>query len=404
MFGDIPSGWAFGRMGRPAMGTANPYSGLVGGPSAGELDLLATAVAERRLREETGFGALAEAADLYRPRPACPACGEPSPWRDGPTDAAVQRRRCPRCGARFNSLTGAVLERCKKPLPTWVDFIRPTLFAVPLDACAEMCRITHQTAWEWRHRLLAAVDGYQDRIVPRGRVWVDETYVNDTDLSHGYGQAGKRGPSKRKVCIAVGIDARKEPAAVVCGHGKPSSARMREAMKGRIAEGAALVHDKERAHNVLVRELGLGDGPHKADVRDPAHLEAMALVNNLCSWLRRCLWRFTGMGPASLQSYLNPYVYLFRVRRDDERWPKIARVVRHLMMTGARFRSSTQVLYHPYPRLLDWQKASSGRGLYLLSLPVIMTGTKSTAQPRSPIRPFPRMPRLERVSSLVCVP
>ena len=47
------------------------------------------------------------------------------------------------------------------------------------------------------------------------------------------------------------------------------------------------------------------------------------------------------MDPANLQSYLNLYVYLFRVKQDDERWPGIARVVRHLLMTYARFRSST---------------------------------------------------------------
>lgn len=64
----------------------------------------------------------------------------------------------------------------------------------------------------------------------------------------------------------------------------------------------------------------------------------MEPVNNLCSWLKRHLWRFAGMGPESLQSYLNPYVYLFRVKRDDERWPKIARAVRHLLMAEARFR------------------------------------------------------------------
>ena len=128
---------------------------------------------------------------------------------------------------------------------------------------------------------------------------------------------------------------------MVCGHGKPSSARIRKAMGARVAKGATLVHDRERAHNVLVRESGLVDESYKADVRDPAYLEAMALVNNLCSWIKRYLWRFTGMDPGNLQSYLNLYVYLFRVKRDDERWPKIARVVRHLLMVDARFRSST---------------------------------------------------------------
>lgn len=211
-----------------------------------------------------------------------------------------------------------------------MSFIRLALFAVPLDACAEACRISHQTAWEWRHRLFAAVEGHRDRIVLRGRVWVDEIYVDDVGLSKG-GRPRKRGLSKDKLCIAVGIDARKEPVAVVCGHGKPSTARIR----------AALAHDRERAHGALVRENSLEDESYKADVRDPAYLEAMELVNDLCSWLKRYLWRFTGMDPANMQSYLDLYVYFFRVKRDDEKWPKIARVVRHLVMTEARFRSST---------------------------------------------------------------
>ena len=275
----------------------NPYSGLVDGLSAGELELLHDAVAERGLREEAGFGTLAEAAELYRPRPACPSCGEEAPWRDGLAPSGVQRWRCPSCGARFTPLAGTALENCKKPLATWVGFIRLTTFAVPLDACAGMCRISHRTAWEWRHRLFAAVDGCQGRIVLRRRVWIDGTHVNDTDLSHGYGRARKRGLSGQKMCIAVGIDARKEPVAVVCGHGKPSSARIRKAMKAHVAEGSTLVHDRERAHNALVRENSLEDESYKADARDPAYLEAMALVNNLCSWIKRYLWRFTGMDP-----------------------------------------------------------------------------------------------------------
>ena len=47
--------------------------------------------------------------------------------------------------------------------------IRLMCFNVQLDACAELCGISHQTAWEWRHRVMATVDGYQDRIVLGGQ-------------------------------------------------------------------------------------------------------------------------------------------------------------------------------------------------------------------------------------------
>ena len=46
------------------------------------------------------------------------------------------------------------------------------------------------------------------------------------------------------------------------------------------------------------------------------------MVNNLCSWVRRYLRGYVGMDLKYLQSYLNWYAYLFRVKRDDEKWPK----------------------------------------------------------------------------------
>lgn len=317
---------------------ASPYAGLVGSPTPAELEDLSDAVEERRLRDETGFGTLAEAAEMFRPSPPCPRYGASPAWRDGFEPSGVRRWRCPACGARFTSLTGTVLEGCKKPLATRVPLIGPAPFAVPPGACAEARRISRRTARERRHRPFAAVDGHRDRIVLRGRVRVDGTHANDAGLPKGYGRARKRGLSRQKPCMAAGIGARKEPVAVACGHGKPSAARIRAALGGRIAEGAALVHDRERAHNVPVGENGLADESCKADARDPEYLEAMEPANNLRSWLERHLWRFTGMDPENLQSYLNLYVYFFRVKRDDERWPKIARVVRHLLMAEARFR------------------------------------------------------------------
>lgn len=99
---------------------------------------------------------------------------------------------------------------------------------------------------------------------------------------------------------------------------------------------------------------GLVGSPAPAELEDPsdaveerglrdetgfgALAEAAEPASNPCSWLKRYLRRFAGMDPENLQSYLNPYVCFFRVERDDVRWPKIARVVRHLLMAEARFR------------------------------------------------------------------
>lgn len=72
------------------------------------------------------------------------------------------------------------------------------------------------------------------------------------------------------------------------------------------------------AHNGVIADKGCASEAYKADVGDPAYLEAMEMVNNLSSWLKRYLWRFTGMDPANPRSYLDWFVYLFRVRRAQD--------------------------------------------------------------------------------------
>ena len=64
----------------------------------------------------------------------------------------------------------------------------------------------------------------------------------------------------------------------------------------------------------------------------------MALINNVCSWLKRYIWHFIGMDIHNLQSYLNWFIYLQRCcKRDDEKWPKTTRILLHLVLANARY-------------------------------------------------------------------
>lgn len=321
------------------MTQANPYRGLVSSLSPDDFEAPASAVAERECRDRCGFGTFDEAAALYRPHPPCPSCGFPDTGRAGVGASGLQRFKCSACGRRCNSLAGAVLGLGKKDLPTWVDFINLMRFGMPLEGIAANCGVSHPAAFEWRHRVFEAVDGRQGRIVLRDRVWIDETCISDADLSHGYGEARKRGLSKQKICIAVAIDVHKNPVAKVCGHGKPSAKRMKDALLSHLAPESPIVHDKEKSHPGPIKAAKRADLAYKADVSDPLYVEAMATVNDLRPWLKRHLWRFTGMSPENLQSYLNRFVCLFRANQAKDKWPETERVVRHLLQVEAHYRS-----------------------------------------------------------------
>lgn len=63
------------------------------------------------------------------------------------------------------------------------------------------------------------------------------------------------------------------------------------------------------------------------------------MANDLCSWLKRYLWRFTGMSPRYLHAYFDWYVYLFRVNQAKDRWELTARAARHILMADATYLS-----------------------------------------------------------------
>ena len=65
-------------------------------------------------------------------------------------------------------LTGAVFEHCRKPHTAWVSFIRLMCHNVSVECADELCGVTHKTAFEWRHRVLATVSGQRDRVVLAG--------------------------------------------------------------------------------------------------------------------------------------------------------------------------------------------------------------------------------------------
>lgn len=187
--------------------------------------------------------------------------------------------------------------------------------------------------------MLATVSVYQDRIVPRDTdrdgVLVDVDGDADAGLLAGHAALADLPVAHGGVGVVyVGL-----VRPVACDHGRPSPARMRKAMGGRIAPGSPHIHNLERAHGALVRDGGLESKAHRADVNDPVYLERMEMVNDLCSRLKRYPWRFTGMSLRNLQAYLDWYVHLFRVNQAHDRWDPTARMARHILMADATYRS-----------------------------------------------------------------
>ena len=318
------------------MSVENSFTDLVFSLSDKNFELLQYAVATRKNREKYGVSNFEELAVKCNRVPTCPICGSDNAVSFGYSPEGLPRYRCSECGKHYTLLSNTIFHSTNKSFDTWALYLTLMTFNVPLEMAEEVCGMSHPTAMLWRQKVFATVDGYQEHLYLRDRVWIDETYVFDSTLLHDDNFKQKRGLSRNLICIVVAIDIHKNTYAVICGHGKPSATRIYKALKDHIVKGSTIVHDGEKAHNMLIEKLELVGEVYIADTKDKNYLENMALINNMCSWLKRYIYRFIGMRMDNLQSYLNWFVYLFRVKGAVDRWPKMERILRHLVLTDVQ--------------------------------------------------------------------
>ena len=316
----------------------NPFTDLVFGLSDKDFLLLQNAIASRKNTDRYGVSSFNDLAIKYNRIPSCPKCGSNDSILSSRTPSGLKRYYCKTCGQRYNLLSNTIFHSTNKSFDTWITYLTLMTFNVPLEMAEEICDISHPTAMLWRKKVFATVDGYQNHLHLYDRVWIDETYLFDSSLLHDDDYKRKRGLSKDQLCIVVAIDSHKNTYAVICGHGKPSSKAIYNSLKDHIIPGSTVVHDGEAAHNMLVKKLNLISEVYKADTGSKEYLENMALINNMCSWLKRYIYRFIGMRMTNLQSYLNWFVYLFRVKSNTDRWPKMERILRHLVLSDIQYK------------------------------------------------------------------
>lgn len=316
----------------------NPFKDFVFSLPEDKLDLLIECINNRKDYDLYGVTNLEDAAIKYGRKPICPKCSCENYIENGHTPAYHKRFKCENCGCSYTLLSDSVFNSSKISFHKILKYIQLMTFNVPLQQCIEVLEISSNTANLWRNKIFQTVNGYQDTLQLSGRIWIDETYIEDYNvLGSDYINQKPRGLSKTQICIVVAIDSNKNMVAIICGHGKPSSDRIYKTLHNHIRPNSIIVHDGEKAHNKLIRELNLKSEVYKANTKDSSYFEKMGLINNMCSWIKRYIWRFIGMDVENLQTYLNWFIYLQRCKRDNDKWSKSERILRHLILERTRY-------------------------------------------------------------------
>ena len=99
-------------------------------------------------------------------------------------------------------------------------------------------------------------------------------YFEDMRAEHEDGKPRKRDSPRTRFASSSRSTHNKQALAIVSENGKPSTKQINEALKEHIREGSTIVHDCEKAHSALVRDLRLVDECYKAVTTDPIYLRA----------------------------------------------------------------------------------------------------------------------------------
>ncbi|HCW54011.1 MAG TPA: hypothetical protein DG753_09795 [Clostridium sp.] len=89
----------------------------------------------------------------------------------------IQRYKCKECNHTFSKVTDSLCMYSKKDFKVWLKFIEMTFDQVSLRACARYLKISVDTAFTWRHKLLYALSEIDKIHKFKGYVHMEATRI-----------------------------------------------------------------------------------------------------------------------------------------------------------------------------------------------------------------------------------
>ena len=242
----------------------------------------------------------------------CPHCGcdDVRPWGHA---SGKPRYRCVDCRKTFNPLTGTPLAGLHYP-DRWNDQAQALIEGDTIAKAAERCKIDYTTAFRWRHRFLAALNGDKPKTLS-GLVEADETFILESfkgkrgglprKARKRGGKASKRGLSAEQVPVIVARD--RTGATLDAVLPRLDAASITAALGHVITRSAELCCDGGSAITAFARRARIK--VHVLPAPGSPRLEAPNLhINNVNAYhgrLKEWLRPFHGVATKNLPSYLS---------------------------------------------------------------------------------------------------
>jgi len=120
----------------------------------------------------------------------CPDCNSSHVIKNG-LQSGVQNYRCKNCGRQFRVTTGTFMYGVHEK-GKMLEYIKCMSAGMSLRECARIARISLTTSFFWRHRILCALQSFEDNVNFFGIVELEELLMN-------YSEKGKKKRDKKEL-------------------------------------------------------------------------------------------------------------------------------------------------------------------------------------------------------------
>lgn len=300
-------------------------------PASVQSGLLNDLLAEHELKGQV----LVEAQDAVlekRKKKPCPHCGSEHVYKRGKQNG-VQMYQCrsESCKKWYSETTGTPLAYIKLK-PKWQAYLRCMEQGKSIKATAKEVGICIQTSFDWRHKILSALNEY----VPEKMTDVIECDELELAVNNKGDRNLEREPRKRgsdfkrnekqesgkptvvQVVTAVQRNGGGQYFKAVESK-RLSKQEIEKALEERLSEGATLITDKHPSYKAFakghpeIKHKTVLSKQHVSKTDKTLHLQK---VNNTHSQLRKFLTPFNGVSSKYLQNYLNWFAYADKVNQS----------------------------------------------------------------------------------------
>lgn len=242
----------------------------------------------------------------------CCYCDSSSIKKNGYTNNKIQRYYCNVCKVSFTPTTNTIFENHKISITEWIEFLLDIFNYGSTTLTSKVNKNALNTSIYWLHKTFLILSDWQNKILLNNKVYIDEMFYsvikNDIETKDG---KKLRGLSHNQYCIGIGYDG-SNIIAVVEGLGKTSTDLTWNTFAAHIKEGSKIIHDDEKSHRKLVKDLKLNDENYSSNYLKKLtdNENPLRPINHQCDLIRQFLNTHSGFDREDLQDYLNLYCFM----------------------------------------------------------------------------------------------